>query len=504
MAKEAPQKSAKKAAPAPEKSGSKKSAAPAPAPASSKTSKEKGKGDTKQKKPTKCPFEVGQILVFDGYGEKVKNPAFNEGDFVKVLEIKAPDKFTAVRVAEGEDEDDAPADTCFVSEVHVPTDEEQAAIDAITGDGDEDADSPYTGDEEAEEEDEAEVADDDDEDEEEDEDADEESDDSEEEESEDADDSEEESDDEEADDEEEEEEKPAKSSKKASAPAKSGKDKSKDTGTKAKKAKKEEAEDEEESEEEESAIELTDSVKAIIEESGGDALEAVKAVKGRMNKDVVDMGVLLSHIHGNNIHASILTGTGKKAKPKYEADKKGFVAYVKDVLDLEARVAYGYMAVAKLAATFGIDSETVAKIGWTKLQQICDVANEGNIKGLLKAAKEMNREDLVKHLTEEYADKGDGSGKRKKSDDKTKKLSLKVDVFGDQASMVKTAIAAAKETIGKDDDGAALVHIIQEWSAMQDGGEESDESEDADEGDEEEEEAPKAPKKSEKSGKKKK
>jgi len=472
-AKSAPEKKSTKSAPAPEKKGK---TAPAPAAKEKPGKKSKGKEN---------PYSPGDFVVFDGYAKEQEEPIFAEGDFLRVLEITGTNKFTAERITLEEGEDEGAADTVFLEECHNPTDEEQEEIDTIVAQS-----------EEADEEEESDESGDDEE-----EDADEESD----EEDDEEDDAEEESEDDDSDDDDDEEEaKPAKkgkgkppapkAGKEGTKPAKATKDDAKPA--KAKKKAKDEEEGDDDEEEAEDPVVLTESVEAIIAENDGDALEAVKAIKGRMEGDVMDYGILLCHIHEKNIHATIMEGKGKKATPKYEPTKKGFAAYVKDVLDLEPRVAYGYMDVARTCSALGVDSATVARIGWTKLQHITDIATKDNIKTLLKKA-EGPREALIAYVREEYTDKGEGSNRRKGSGDSTKKLTLKVAVHGDQAEMVKTAMATAKEEIGSEDDGLALVHIIQEWAAMKDGSEDDSGDESEDEG-EEEDEAPAKPAKKKK------
>lgn len=498
-----------------------------------------GKGDKTKGKSEKNPLKPGDFIVFDGYSKKVDDPALNEGDFLRVVEVTGKEKVTAERITLEEGEEESAADTVFLSECHTPTDAEQEEIDTLLAQAEEE-DSAYAGkgkkakkkakaeaddddddsdsddsdddadDSDSDDDDDADDSDDDDDaddkpakkgkskdkdkggkvkrkakdaDDDDDDDADADADDSDDDsddsdsddadadeddaDSDDSDDSDDDSDsDDDDDDDDDADTKPKKKGKEKPAKAKGGKEKPKAKA-----------------EEKQPPVVLSKTVKAVIKANDGDVLEAVKAVKGRMESDVLDIGLLLCKIHEENIHSTILD---KKEKPVYEPSKKGFAAYVKDELDLEPRVAYGYMDVARTMTALGVDSETVSRIGWTKLQHITDVANAKNIGGLLKKAESNNREGLIAYVRETFTDKGEGSGKRKGSKDKTKKLSLKFSVHGDQANMVKTAIKTAKEEAGTEDDGQAVVHIIQEWSSMKFGTEDDeagDDSDDSDDGD---------------------
>ena len=209
----------------------------------------------------------------------------------------------------------------------------------------------------------------------------------------------------------------------------------------------------------------TASVSAALKQYKGDALAAASGLAEQKEKTIFTLGGVLAYIKRNDTFSNIESDSGDAL---YEDGLKGFNAYVKDELGVEARSAAYYVDLYEMFSQV-TSEDKIAKIGWTKLRELLplkSIIDEKNVDKWLKKAKEMTTKELHDSVTKELIDAGEKThGNRQMAEQTT----FKYVVHNDQANTVTEAIARAKEIIGDDSsDGAALVHILSEWLEMSD------------------------------------
>ena len=207
----------------------------------------------------------------------------------------------------------------------------------------------------------------------------------------------------------------------------------------------------------------TASVTAVLKEHDGDALTAASVLAEEKERTIFTLGGVLAFIKRNDSFLEIEV----EGEP-YEKGLKGFNAYVKDQLGVEARSAAYYVDLYEMFSQV-TSEEKIAKIGWTKLRELLPlkaVIDGKNVDKWLKKAKSCTTKELHDEVTKELVDAGEKThGNRQMAEQTT----FKYVVHNDQANTVVDAIAKAKEIIGDDSsDGAALVHILTEWLEMTD------------------------------------
>lgn len=203
----------------------------------------------------------------------------------------------------------------------------------------------------------------------------------------------------------------------------------------------------------------TASVADVLEQHEGDALAAAGALAEAKERTIFTLGGVLAFIKRNNSFTDIEVN----GDLVYEKGLKGFNAYVKDELGVEARSAAYYVDLYEMFSQV-TSEEKIAKIGWTKLRELLPlktVIDEKNVDKWLKKAKEMPTKELHDLVTKELVNAGEKTHGNRQTAEQT---TFKFVVHNDQANTLEEAIAKAKDIIGDDcSDGAALVHIVSEW-----------------------------------------
>ena len=131
----------------------------------------------------------------------------------------------------------------------------------------------------------------------------------------------------------------------------------------------------------------------------------------------------------------------------------------KDYVETEVGLKYSYvsllLAMVEKILKHKIPWDKVAEIGVSKMRIITTVMDDGNMKELLRKAKETSRTQLTETV-KKYRSTLSVTGA-----DKAITLSVKLD--DDQAAIVMGAIEKAKELRETDSISIALEHISYEW-----------------------------------------
>lgn len=211
----------------------------------------------------------------------------------------------------------------------------------------------------------------------------------------------------------------------------------------------------------------TASVKAALEQHGGDAIAAATELAEASEKTVFTLGGVLAYIKRNDSHTAIESDEQDEegnVLPAYEAGLKGFNAYVEDTLGIAARKADYFVNLYEKFSQITTEAK-IAKIGWTKLRELLPLdLDESNVEEWLDYAREASTSDLKSEITKSLVESGEKvHGNRQTAQMVTRKFRF----FEDQDNVVKEAIDKARAVIGDDqDDSACVLHILNEWMAM--------------------------------------
>jgi hypothetical protein len=211
----------------------------------------------------------------------------------------------------------------------------------------------------------------------------------------------------------------------------------------------------------------TASVKAALEQHGGDAIAAATELAEASEKTVFTLGGVLAYIKRNDSHTAIESDEQDEegnVLAAYEAGLKGFNAYVEDTLGIAARKADYFVNLYEKFSQITTEAK-IAKIGWTKLRELLPLdLDESNVEEWLDYAREASTSDLKAEITKSIVEAG---GKVHGNRQTAQMVTRKFRFFEDQDNVVKEAIDKARAVIGDDqDDSACVLHILNEWMAM--------------------------------------
>lgn len=147
-----------------------------------------------------------------------------------------------------------------------------------------------------------------------------------------------------------------------------------------------------------------------------------------------------------------------KALDKRYEEKGGFALYVSEVLGLGYRKALYLVEIYTKFNKFGISSDKVALLGWTKAQVIASAMGQDNAEQLVELAETSTVSDLKDSIKETYGNKPGEKG------DVVKRTSFKFRLLEDAGQAVSGYMAQAKEQLGATDDDAVFEHIVSEWA----------------------------------------
>lgn len=211
---------------------------------------------------------------------------------------------------------------------------------------------------------------------------------------------------------------------------------------------------------------MTPSVKAALDEAGGDALAAAEAEANKTAHSSYTTGGLLAYIKRNNIHTTIVTeDEDGNEVPAYAEGLKGFNQYVEDTLGIQPRKADWLVNLYEKFSQITTEAK-IAKIGWTKLRELLPLPlSKDNVDEWLDKAKNETTSELHESVKEYLVDSGEKThGKR----DLAKKVVYKLVAFEDQANVIKEAIARAKEELEENaSDSDAMFYIVSDWLNFQ-------------------------------------
>ena len=208
----------------------------------------------------------------------------------------------------------------------------------------------------------------------------------------------------------------------------------------------------------------TESVTKSLKLHKGNALEAAKDLAETKERTIFTLGGVLAFVKRNESFIKIKDADGVQ---QYENGLVGFNEYVKEELGIEARSAAYYVDLYEMFSKVTTEAK-IAKIGWTKLRELLPLResiNSDNVDEWLEKAKSSTAAELHESVTKSLVDAGeDIHGNRVTA----KQVKFAFVVHNDQESTIKEAIELAKEILGEDaSDAAALVHILGEWTQMQ-------------------------------------
>ena len=161
------------------------------------------------------------------------------------------------------------------------------------------------------------------------------------------------------------------------------------------------------------------------------------------------LGGILYHVR--------LSGAYKDLDEKYAA-KGGFGVYVEERLSVGYRKSMYLIDIYAKWNKYGLPSEKVQEIGWTKAQEIARVMNADNAEELVELAEGNTVTDLKETIKESYVRKGEDTR------EVVKRVTFKFRLVENAAVAVREYFEMAKAHLGYDKDEDVFEAIVTEWA----------------------------------------
>ena len=201
---------------------------------------------------------------------------------------------------------------------------------------------------------------------------------------------------------------------------------------------------------------------SIIEEAGGNLIDAAETTFGKIEQSFFYLGGLLARIRREGVYL-------KENGGEYEGDSAW-----DDFC--QAEFSFGGAKggdLARMYTTFaaipGFDPAKLSDIGWSKVREIQRFVTEDNYEALIEDARSLTREELKVQLTTKYVDDtgrtpSGAVAQRTGGRNAVKTVTLNFKLVEENATAVQMALAEAKKTYGVESDSEALSRIIMAWA----------------------------------------
>lgn len=152
-----------------------------------------------------------------------------------------------------------------------------------------------------------------------------------------------------------------------------------------------------------------------------------------------------------------------------EGDKvkhgSGWNKFAQEQLGMDGRKAHAAMQVyRRFSAIEGFDPDTLADLGWVKLQIMANSVNAENVEELIEKAKETPTTEFREVIRTEYASDREAAGTARQSAPKIKRVAFSFKLYEDSGDGVKIVFDEAKKSTGINDDNQLLERIVMEWA----------------------------------------
>lgn len=161
------------------------------------------------------------------------------------------------------------------------------------------------------------------------------------------------------------------------------------------------------------------------------------------------LGGILYHVR--------LSGAYKDLDDRYAA-RGGFGTYVEEKLAVGYRKSMYLIDIYAKWNKYGLPSEKVQEIGWTKAQEIARVMSADNAEELVELAEGSTVTDLKETIKESYSRKGEDTR------EVVKKITFKFRLVENAAAAVREYFEMAKAHFGDLKDEEVFEAIITEWA----------------------------------------
>lgn len=225
---------------------------------------------------------------------------------------------------------------------------------------------------------------------------------------------------------------------------------------------------EEEETEEDNAPTVDADGRAFLEDEDPEVLGLVEGISNEelleLAHEKVEEASTADYTLGGILYHVRLTGAYQDVKEEY-GDKGGFELYINEELGMEYRKAMYLIDIYYKFNQYGIGSEVVADIGWTKASQIARVMNEDNADALIEVAQSSTVADLKDAIREDFTIEDKGTGKKTATTPAKKKVTFKFRLFEDQAGPVEQYLSQAQDALGLSDLNQAFEYVVSEWAS---------------------------------------
>ena len=193
----------------------------------------------------------------------------------------------------------------------------------------------------------------------------------------------------------------------------------------------------------------------------GDPIATADRLFADINKKFYYLGGLLAHIFKERKYVE----AGFTDEANGGKTYAGFGAYCKAKFDFGARKGLELIQVySRYSLIENLDHDKLAKMGYSKAIASARYVTEESVGEILELSKKPIlefKEEIKKFTDEEGRAIGTGSSSRQSSG--PRKITLKYEVFSDQATEIEMVIDAASKQYGLT-PGQALEHIVSEWA----------------------------------------
>lgn len=202
----------------------------------------------------------------------------------------------------------------------------------------------------------------------------------------------------------------------------------------------------------------------LLAENGNDPLQAFEALAENINEAFFYQGGFITELYANRKFMEYGDYEDEKEGDKVKYGT-GWDKFCRDNLNMDGRKAHGAMKVyRRFSALPDFDPDTIADLGWVKLDIMANSVTADNVKELIERAEATSTQDFREVIRTEYVQDRESQGTARQSAPKVKRVALNFRLYEDAGEGVKVVFEEAKKSTGITDENQLLERIVMEWA----------------------------------------
>jgi hypothetical protein len=202
----------------------------------------------------------------------------------------------------------------------------------------------------------------------------------------------------------------------------------------------------------------------LLAEANNDPLAAFTTLTGSIQEAFFYQGGLATELYANRKFQEYgdFEDETDGDKVKYGT---GWDKFAREQLNMDGRKALGAIKVyRRFSALPGFDPDTIASLGWVKLDIMANSVTEDNVAELIDRAESTSTQEFREVIRTEYVADRESQGTARQSAAKIKKVAFNFKLYEDAGEGVKVVFDEAKKSTGITDENQLLERIVMEWA----------------------------------------